>query len=276
LRELVAAGLVLSACPLFAHDLWIEPSSFSPRPGQFVSVRLRVGQELVGDPVPLVPALVNQFVVLSTAGRKSVAGRRGADPAGALRVAMPGLQVIVYNSHPSRLDLAAEKFNAYLIEEGLDSITALRARRLETGVSSRELYSRCAKSLVLAGPPDQARSEAPGFQLDRHDRLSGCPLELLAERNPYALAADQDLPVRLTYQGRPLEGALVVAMNSLNPAQKQALRSDADGRTRFRLHPGGMWLIKAVHMVPAAADTDADWESFWASLTFAPGQTKAD
>ena len=37
------------------------------------------------------------------------------------------------------------------------------------------------------------------------------------------------------------------------------------------LHSDGMWLIKAVHMVPAATGSSADWESFWASLTFAPG-----
>jgi hypothetical protein len=29
-----------------------------------------------------------------------------------------------------------------------------------------------------------------------------------------------------------------------------------------------MWLIKAVHMVPAPAGARADWASFWASLTF--------
>jgi hypothetical protein len=29
-----------------------------------------------------------------------------------------------------------------------------------------------------------------------------------------------------------------------------------------------MWMIKAVHMVPAPAGTGADWESVWASLTF--------
>jgi len=37
---------------------------------------------------------------------------------------------------------------------------------------------------------------------------------------------------------------------------------------RFKLRPGGMWLIKAVHMVPAPADSHADWASYWASLTF--------
>ena len=58
------------------------------------------------------------------------------------------------------------------------------------------------------------------------------------------------------------------AMNRLNPAEKLAARTDAAGRVRFRLRPEGMWLIKAVHMVPAAADSQAKWASFWASLTF--------
>jgi hypothetical protein len=29
-----------------------------------------------------------------------------------------------------------------------------------------------------------------------------------------------------------------------------------------------MWLIKAVHMIPAPAGSKAEWASFWASLTF--------
>jgi uncharacterized GH25 family protein len=74
--------------------------------------------------------------------------------------------------------------------------------------------------------------------------------------------------VRLTYENRPLAGALVVAMNRLHPAQKLAARTDRDGRVRFRLPAGGMWLVKAVHMIPAPAGTNAEWASYWASLTF--------
>jgi hypothetical protein len=29
-----------------------------------------------------------------------------------------------------------------------------------------------------------------------------------------------------------------------------------------------MWLVKSVHMVPAPAGANAEWASFWASLTF--------
>jgi uncharacterized GH25 family protein len=73
--------------------------------------------------------------------------------------------------------------------------------------------------------------------------------------------------VRLTYESRPLAGALVVAINRLNPADKVSARTDADGRVRFKLRHDGMWLIKAVHMVAAAPDAHAEWASFWASLT---------
>jgi uncharacterized GH25 family protein len=258
LATLVLAIIALSRAPLFAHDMWIEPTTFAPEVGQTVGVRLRVGQDLLGDPLPRDLALINQFVVEDAAGRKPVAGRSGADPAGFLRVAMPGLLVIGYRSNPSAVELPAKKFNQYLREEGLEAIAALRSRRNETDTTARELFSRCAKSLVLSGSPGEAQ----------RDRALGFTLELVAERNPYAVRAGEDLPVRLTYEKRPLAGALVVAMNRLNPSAKLAARSDSDGRVRLRLPPGGMWLIKAVHMVPAPAGADAEWVSFWASLTF--------
>ena len=98
--------------------------------------------------------------------------------------------------------------------------------------------------------------------------MLGLPIELVAERNPYALRAGQKLPLRLTFENRPLQGALVVAINRRNPSEKLSARSDNEGRVRFQLRQSGMWLVKAVHMVPAPAGSNAEWASFWASLTF--------
>ena len=257
LSTLLPLGILVIS-PLFAHDMWIEPMTFSPQAGEIVGVKLRVGQDLLGDPLPRDPALIKQFVVQDSEGRKPLIGRDGADPAGFLRVAAPGLLVIGYFSNASSVELPAEKFNQYVKDEGLDTVAALRARRNETGSKAHELFSRCAKSLVLSGLPSDAQA----------DRQLGFTLELVAERNPYALRAGQDLPVRLTYENRPLAGALVVAMNRLNPSEKLTARTDKYGRVRFRLRPGGMWLIKAVHMIPAPAGSHAEWQSYWASLTF--------
>src|SRR5579884_1881873 len=244
--------------PLFAHDMWIEPTMFWPQTGQIVGVRLRVGQDFLGDPLPRDPALVNQFIVEDGSGRRPVIGRDGRDPAGYLRVADSGLLVVGYYSNPSSVELEADIFNQYLKDEGLDAIAALRARRNQTNAKSHEMFSRCAKSLVLSGPPSESQA----------DRRLGFPLELVAEKNPYTTPAGQDLPVRLTYENRPLVGALVIAMNRQNPMDKLKARTDKEGRVRFRLPSNGMWLIKSVHMMPAPADTHADWQSYWASLTF--------
>jgi len=258
LRHLVVAGIALSGAPLFAHDMWIDPTTFFPESGQVVGLRLRVGQDLLGDPLPRDPSLINQFVFEDTAGRKPVVGRDGADPAGFIRVATPGLVVVGYHSNPSAVELTPEKFNQYLKEEGLDSVAALRARRNEMGAKAHEVFSRCAKSLVLSGPANDGQ----------RDRPLGFTLELVAERNPYAIAAARDLPFRLTYENRPLAGALVVAINRVNPSAKLTARTDNDGRVRFRLKQPGMWLVKAVHMIPAPPGASAEWASYWASLTF--------
>ena len=260
-RSFVSMVLIVSlvsVVSLAAHDMWIDPTTFVPEAGQIVGVRLRVGQDLLGDPIPRDPSLIREFVVEDREGRKPVVGRGGSDPAGFVRASAPGLLVIGYHSNPATVELPAEKFNQYLKEEGLDAVGALRARRGQTGAGARELFSRCAKSLVSSGPAASGAS----------DRALGFPLELLAERNPYALPRGEDLPIRLTYGKAPLAGALVVAINRQNPAQKIAARTGADGRVRLRLHQPGMWLIKAVHMVPASGGSGADWESFWASLTF--------
>jgi uncharacterized GH25 family protein len=250
--------LLLSGASVAAHDLWIEPTAFLADAGKVVGVRLRVGQDLQGDPVPRDPDLINEFVVVEPTGRKPVVGRDGADPAGLLRVSGPGLLIVGYRSNPSPIVLTAEKFNQYIKEEGLDAVAAQRALRHQANADAKEIFARCAKSLLLSGAPSEAQ----------HDQALGFTLELVAERNPYTLGAGDELPVRLTYEGRPLAGALVIALNRVDPAARMTARSDKDGRVRFRLPSSGFWLIKAVHMIPAPAGSNAEWASFWASLTF--------
>jgi uncharacterized GH25 family protein len=254
----ILATLILSSASLAAHDMWIEPTAFLPDAGKIIGLKLRVGQDLLGDPIPRDPSLIDQFISVDSTGRKPVVGRDGADPAGLVRVAAPGLLIVGYKSNPSPVVLPAAKFNQYLTEEGLEAIAELRARRRQTGSDAREVFSRCAKSLISSGTPTDTEA----------DRALGFPLELVTLKNPYTLRAGEDLPVSLMYEGHPLQGALVVAMNRANPSAKLTARTDKNGRVTFKLPESGMWLIKSVHMIPAAAGVNADWASFWASVTF--------
>jgi uncharacterized GH25 family protein len=266
LRRLkVAAVLALLAVPaLQAHDFWIEPSAFRPAIAQRVAVRLRVGQEFKGDPVPRDPGLLKRFVLVGPGGETAVAGVPNTEPAGFLSIPAPGLYTIAYTSNPEPVQLDAKKFNDYLSQEGLETIRELRAQRGQSDAPDREIFSRCAKALVLAGGGEAAAG---------WNRELGMRLELVPGDNPYMLTGSQILPVRLLYDGKPLQGALVTAFTKERPEAKISARSDARGRVALKIDRPGTWLVKSVHMIPASRESGADWESFWASLTFeVPGR----
>jgi uncharacterized GH25 family protein len=254
---LAALLAILSIPALRAHDFWIAPSTFTPALGQRVAVRLRVGEALRGDPVPRDPSLIARFLTAGPAGDAPVPGRAFTDPAGVVAFQQPGLHTIVYDGQRYPVELDAAKFETYLKEEGLEKISALRAQRGQSAAAVKEVFSRCAKSLIAV-----AGGGGAGW-----DRVLGQRLELVAEKNPYALAGGGELPVRLLYQGKPLASALVQALQRDRAGAKTA-RTDRHGRARLALDRPGLWLVKAVHMVPAPREIAADWESFWASLTF--------
>jgi hypothetical protein len=128
------------------------------------------GQDLLGDPIPRDPSLIDQFIFEDAEGRKPVVGRPGADPAGILRINVPGLHVIGYSSNPSPVELPAEKFNQYLKEEGLESVLGRARRPQPNRARAREIFSRCAKSLVYSRSPDRRASRSSS---GIHPRVGG-------------------------------------------------------------------------------------------------------
>ena len=264
-RMRVVTWLMLSlwyAGPTAAHDFWIEPSAFDVAPGDAVSLVLRVGQDFTGNSRPYIPDWFVDFSVTGEQGARPVDGLLGDDPAGHFVAEKSGIQVIGYRSTRDFVELEADRFAAYLDAEGLDAIIRLREERDQALKSAPEYYSRCAKSLVRVG-------DSTGG----HDRNLGYTLELIPTRDPYRMKPGDTLPVRLLYESQPLAGVLVIAFTADDPERKLLARTDADGQVAFELPAAGVWLIKAVYMIETPPDeTHADWESFWASLTFAiPG-----
>jgi hypothetical protein len=226
-----------------------------------VSIDLRVGEQFHGEPVERNPERIERFVLrMDGAEPMPIAGIDGKAPAGYWSPKAPGFAWIGYRSRPGSLELAADKFESYLAEEGLERVIELRRIRGERKAPGRERYSRCAKSLIQVGEPD-ASSRV-------HETKLGFPLELFPEQNPYTLHVGDAFSVKLTYLDEPLAGVLVGCMAASDPKAEVRVRTDAEGRAQFTLAKDGAWLVHAVHMVRAPAGESFDWESFWASLTF--------
>ncbi|MCF8475496.1 MAG: DUF4198 domain-containing protein [Pseudolabrys sp.] len=238
-----------------AHDFWLEPSSYRPRPGAIVAVHLRVGQNFVGDPVPRQSRAIEQFFVRQTGQDQPVEGSDNIDPAGFLRVDGQTTAVIGYRSSGSSTELPADRFHAYLRQYRLDAIVAERARRGEQAKPGRERYYRYAKALLTGQRGSVTAAQPLGFVY-----------EIVPTRDPTRLTGP--LRGQILYDGKPLPDAPVEALWRDDPSVRLSARSDAQGAFTFALPRPGVWLIKSVHMVRAGLFAGSDWDSLWASLTF--------
>ncbi len=257
------ALLLLCAAPALGHEFWIEASSFRPAPGEALDCRLFVGDGFPGEAYARNPRHIDSFFLVAGGRRLPVHGRDGADPAGRLHApATGGTAVLVYRSTRSRVELPAEKFERYLVEEGLEAIVRQREERGESGTPGRELYSRCAKALV----------RIRGGRGGGHDVPVGLPLELVPEDDPAGIEPGAPLTFRVLDAGAPLARALVRAFPKEGGGAPLTERTDAEGRARFRLPHAGVWMVSVVAMKRAPEGLDAEWESLWSSLTFALGR----
>lgn len=232
LRVLLIALFAGSAA---AHDFWIEPSTYRPSAGTSFTTALRVGEHFVGDPVPRRSARIESFVVRTASGEQPVNGFENQSPAGFVRIDEAGTAVIGYRGKPTPHELPTAKFKQFLAEEGIEGLTP-------TGARQRERFFRFAKSLVQIG--DRQSDPAP----------FGWRFELVPRNGRF----------QLLFEGKPLKGTLVSA---ITPKGKRLdARTDASGTVAFNLDKG-VWLIKAVHVLPAPAKSEFEWESLWASVT---------
>jgi hypothetical protein len=255
----LVASLAFCALRVAAHDFWIEPESFRAAAGAKVPLHLHVGADFKGDSALFNAEQFNRYIVHGPSGDKPVDGQLGDDPAGTITIGSPGLYAVIYDSR--KFDVSFDdfaKFADYLKDEGLERNLVVAKARAGGGGRINEVYSRCAKALIAGPGADAAQAN--------HD--FGCALELIADSNPYK---ENALRLRLLFRGKPVEGVLVQAFSKADPASKIRVRTDREGRVVIKLPRAGVWLVKAVHMVPQARFIRGDWESFWASLTFESG-----
>lgn len=257
-RSIVTLGFVLASAPLSAHEFWLRPEAFRVAVGEPVGVRVFVGDGFEnGKPYAHNPRHIRYFrVEPQEAGE--LAGEPGDEPAGVFAAATPGLATLVYRSYPSRVTLEAEKFESYLVNEGLEAIVGRRAELGESEKPGIEAFSRCAKSLV----------EVEGATGEGHDRPLGLALEIVPLAAPFALEADEELSIQVLWRGEPLASAQVRVFFEGEPDRTFTARTGADGSARVAVGGPGVRLLSVVHMERADPGSAVDWESTWSSLTF--------
>jgi len=271
LRLLFAALVPLAASlalPVHAHEYWLAPSRYQAGPGDAVAIGALTGEGFTGERKRFARERAVRFVV--RAARELDLSPVGTEDDTTWARFEPGDRgggLFAYQSGFAHLTLEAAKFEHYLAEDGLEGPLETRRARGETG-PGRERYRRCAKAWLAGG--DTRRATEP----------VGLPCEIVPLTSP---GTDSLLAIRVLFEGHPLPGALVNAWRQplerdgrpIDPARRSPTERVWSGRTDPRgeivvpVRERGEWLIGTVHMVPSRDRETADWESTWASLTFA-------
>jgi len=251
-----------------AHEYWLSLDRWHAPAGQEVALSSLSGTGFRGERKPYAPERVVKFVartgVLLDLRRS---GESGELTWARFSPADQGGTMFGYQSTFVPIELPAAQFDAYLKDEGLDAPLATRRAARAKG-PGRERYRRCPKAWLT------------GDDATRATRPLGLPLEIVPLTAP---GADPKLQVMVLMEGRPLANALVKAWRAPLDARFAApdpetrdstgviakVRTDQNGRATVPVAARGEWLLSCVHMAPCSEQDQAEWESTWASLTFA-------
>lgn len=259
---IVLAGAV--TIPVAAHDVWVQPASFATEVGMPVPVTILVGHGQFRQRWGVKAERVVRFADVTANRSVDLRAQLHPDSGSAdatLSFATPGIHMIVLETTHAQSTLPSIRFNDYIKVEGMTPAIEQRARLKQGDSDGREQYSRRAKALVQVGgtAADQAHVTRP----------VGLTLEIVPQKNPYALAPGEMLPVQILFEGKPLAAA-TVKLNNLDFDMKPFAThlTDAAGRTAFEVPRRGRWQLNVIWTKPLANNPAADFDTTFSSLTF--------
>lgn len=251
-----SAAVVANAA--MAHDTWLMPNRFEVAPGTTVTLDLTSGMKF-----PALEAGPKRERVQSAQCRLNDRTFEITDiSAGAqslvFKVALSdaGVATLWVKLPPREIELKPAE-----VQEYLDEIDAPESVRGEWAKMQprrwRERYTKHPKTFVRVG--DSANDRSSGQPV-------GMELEIVPEKDPTALRAGDELPVRVLKGGAPHQDFAVNAL-AAGETKGETKRTDADGRVVFRFDKPGEWLLRGTD-VRRSAKAEVDWESDFATLTF--------
>lgn len=255
-------ALFLCVLAGWAHDTWLVPDTFLVTPNKPVKVALNTSEDFPTSEAAAAPERIARFEAVTAGGPTAVTGYRVEGKSLVADVTPgPGLTLVAAVTHPRLIVLELKDFNTYVTEEGLDFIVATRAARGQSYAEGRERYSKIAKLALCA----------EGGEGDRRYRQPlGLRVEIVPLTDPCTLRVGDLLVVQVLFDGRPLPNVWVGAGTTGTHGHHYPFRqrTDADGRVLVRFDRPGPWFVRVLHMVPGVNLPDADWESWFSTLTF--------
>lgn len=259
-RRALACLIVLSVVsPAVASDTWLQPRRTSVLPGTIAQVELATGTKF-----PMRNDVVKQDGVGVALARLNGKTVELAEPSidkksFEYRAALsePGIATLWVSLAPRSVELRGKQIKPHLDGIGAPVLVRQAWESAKGPRPWREVHTRHVKTFVRVGRPKDDLSWSQPV---------GLPLEVVPDKDPTALRAGDDFPVRVLKNGSPVADFPlgIVHEGSTNRVVKQ---TDATGRAVFRVARSGQWLLRGTEL-RSSKKPAIDWESDSIALTF--------
>jgi hypothetical protein len=252
--------VLLCGVAALGHDLYLMPATFFPT-APAVTVAFHSGDAFPESEVAGRADRIRDPKLLWKGGSATLTNLRadGKRLISSGNSSASGEIIAAVHTTPTLIELEAPKFTEYLKEEGLTATIDWRNQHGESAKPGKERYSKYAKSILLGGAPDGFASHSVGYII-----------EIIPQSDPYRLKPGDRLPVQVLFRGKPAADLQIESAWAAKAGKKTTVvgRTGLDGRLDVPLQAAGTWRIHTIKMERCADAAVADWESFWASLTF--------
>jgi uncharacterized GH25 family protein len=261
LKSITLIVVFLIALPALAHEFWLEPQRYLFSYGDEINLRFKVGEQFTGENWKGNQTKIQKLKIYYSDIEDDLSNAVGSEPGDSLQFTMyeEGTAMVTFNSVNSFIELEASKFNEYLHEDGLTSAIEYRKEHQETDSIGREYYQRSVKTIVQVGAK----------RTDVCKKQTSLPLDLIPLSNPYGLNNKDTLRVKLLFNGKPLSNAKVRVWHKQSASvTDSSFTSNEKGEISFTVETTGEWMVSCVNMIRLTDDANANWQSYWGSVTW--------
>ena len=258
----VAIVLVMVAGTLAGHDTWLVPGSFRVTAGEKVTVAFNTSMEFPTSDGLLGVDRIARYEVWTEGGGVVKISEFRAEGMSLIAdiTAGHGMTVVGAASKHRLIELEGDVFTGYITEEGLGHVVKARADRGESDSMGRERYSKVVKTYLCEEGAGDESNPAPALGLD---------VEIQPVSHPCAAQAGAEFVVQVLFEGQPLEGVVVATGTEGTHGHEydSQTRTDGAGRAVVKFPKPGAWFIRTLHMIPNRDFDDADWQSWFSTIT---------
>ena len=264
----LSTRVLRGVCPLLltfslaGHDLYIRPAKSVTAPNEKIRVEYHSGDAFPLSQSTVVLERLKDAKRISAEGEAAFEAIRNEAKMTVATATAPskGHFWLISRTTPNFIQLDPTKFEEYLSHEGLGRISAWRKQNNESALPGREIYSKFVKSLLVAGAGDGS-----------YTKPAGLTIEFVPLEDPYAAKPGATVRFQLLFRGKPAAGHEVELQWATGSRVDRSIlgNTDANGIVNVPVKSGSFHKLHAIIMERREDRKAADWESYWATLTFA-------